>query len=286
MPRGATPVSQLRRLRSELKVMRDAAGQTQKDVADALEWSSSKVIRIENGPVGISITDLKALLFHYKVTDDNRVDELLEMARASKQRAWWHKYKDVFSAKFLTFLGLESSAIRIRQFQQVLVPGLLQTPAYAKALMTSYGEPSEQVERGVAVRMERQQILVTEDGPELCFVLEESVLHRLIGDESVMRAQLLHLKEMAVRSNVTIQVVPFTAGVHRGLQSSFEIFQLTEQEDDYAMVIELPYQDRLIEESNDETRDYVAVFSELEKVALSAEDSLALIDRVLDQLPG
>ncbi|GLZ29428.1 transcriptional regulator [Lentzea sp. NBRC 105346] len=285
MPRGVTPVSQLRRLRAELKLMRDAAGQTQKDVADALEWSMSKVIRIENGPVGISITDLKALLFHYKVTDDARVDELLEMARASKQRAWWHKYKDFFSPKFLNFIGLEASAIRIRQFQQMIIPGLLQTRDYATAVVESFGESPEKVSRGVEVRLERQKQLLG-DGPECYFILDESVLRRLIGNESIMRDQLQHLKEIAAKDNVTVQVVPFTAGRHRGLGASFEIFQLTEQEDDYAMVIELPYQDKLIEESSEETAEYVAIFAELEKIALSEEDSVKLIDRLLGQLPG
>lgn len=286
MPRGGTPVSQLRRLRAELKTLREGLGQTQKDVADALEWSSSKVIRIENGPVGISITDLKALLFHYKVVDDERVDELLELARGSKQPAWWHRFKDVHSAKFLTFLGLESSAIRIRQFQQMVVPGLLQSPEYMRALLKSFGNSPEVVERGSTVRLERQRTVMVENDVETFFILEESVLHRLIGDEWVMRGQLLHLKELAARPNIRIQIVPFTAGVHRGLGVSFEIFQLSEQEDDYAMVVELPYQDRLIEESNEETKDYVAIFAELEKVALSPEDSLVLIDRLLGKLAG
>jgi transcriptional regulator with XRE-family HTH domain len=281
-----TPVSQLRALRAELRVLRERLDLKQKDVADALEWSLSKIIRIENGPVGISITDLKALLFHYKVVDEARVEELLEMARVSKQRAWWHKYRDVYSAKFLTFLGLESSAIRIRQFQQMLIPGLLQSPEYMRAVLRSYGNPPEIVERGSSVRTQRQQVIIADNGPELYFILDESVLHRIVGDESVMRAQLLHLKKVAERANVTIQIMPFTAGMHRGLASSFEIFQMTEQEDDYAMVIELPHQDRLIEESGEETAEYVSIFVELREAALSEEESMALIDKLLDQLPG
>lgn len=285
MSRG-TPVSQLRRLRAELRTLRESHELTQKDVADALEWSSSKVIRIENGPVGISITDLKALLFHYQVTDGERVDELLEMARASKQRAWWHKFKDAYSPRFLTFLGLESSAIRIRQFQQMVMPGLLQSREYVRALLEHYGSAPEIVERGSSVRAQRQQSVLIEDGPELLFIIDESVLYRVVGDYSVMRIQLQHLKNVAALANVRLQILPFSAGMHRGLASSFEIFQMTEQEDDYAMIVELPYQDRLIEESNEETRDYVTVFAELEQLALSPDDSLKLIDKVLDQLPG
>jgi transcriptional regulator with XRE-family HTH domain len=280
-------VSQLRALRVELRTLREGLDLKQKDVADALEWSLSKIIRIENGPVGISITDLKALLFHYKVTDEARVEELLEMARVSKQRAWWHKFRDVYSPKFLTFLGLESSAIRIRQFQQMVIPGLLQSPEYMRALLRSYGNSEAIVERGSSVRTQRQLTALADNGPELYFILDESVLHRIVGDESVMRAQLLHLKKVvAEHANVRLQVMPFAAGMHRGLASSFEIFQLTEQEDDYAMTIELPYQDRLIEESGEETAEYVSIFAELETTALSQDDSIALIDKLLNQLPG
>jgi transcriptional regulator with XRE-family HTH domain len=264
-----------------LRRERDRLQLTQKDVAEALDWSPSKLIRIENGTVGISITDLKALLLHYKITDEARVDELVGMARAGKEQAWWHKYRDNHSLQFLTFLGLEASAIRIRQSQGLVVPGLLQTRAYAEAMVAA--EPdAKRREDGVTVRLERQKLL-GKDGPELIFILDESVLHRRVGSAAVMREQLLQLKEKAAMPNVSLQVVPFSAGRHRGLLSSFEIFELSTQEDDYALLLEQPYKDVLIEDSSEETREYVGIFRELEKIALSGAETIELIEKVLQQ---
>jgi transcriptional regulator with XRE-family HTH domain len=280
MTRGVTPLSQLRRLRSELRQERDRLQLTQKDVADALDWSPSKLIRIENGTVGISITDLKALLLNYKVTDEDRVEELVAMARAGKEQAWWHKYRDNYSKQFLTFLGLESSAIRLRQFQSLAVPGILQTRDYARVLVSRGLADFEQIENGVAVRLQRQKLLEP-GGPESFFILDESVLRRQVGSLQIMRDQLNRLKDLAALPNVTIQVVPFTAGRHRGLLGSFEIFELSEQEDDYALLLEQPYKDVLIEDSSEETREYVVIFRELEKIALSEDETVKFIDKVL-----
>ncbi|MDT7726388.1 MAG: hypothetical protein QOI21_2964 [Actinomycetota bacterium] len=280
MTRGVTPLSQLRRLRSELRQERDRLQLTQKDVADALDWSPSKLIRIENGTVGISITDLKALLLNYKVTDEDRVEELVAMARAGKEQAWWHKYRDNYSKQFLTFLGLESSAIRLRQFQSLAVPGILQTRDYARVLVSRGLADFEQIENGVAVRLQRQKLLEP-GGPESFFILDESVLRRQVGSLEIMRDQLNRLKDLAALPNVTIQVVPFTAGRHRGLLGSFEIFELSEQEDDYALLLEQPYKDVLIEDSSEETREYVVIFRELEKIALSEDETVKFIDKVL-----
>ena len=283
MARGDTPVSQLRRLRGELRQTRESLRLTQREVAEALDWSSSKLIRIENGPVGISVTDVRALLHHYKITAEDRVEQLVEMARASKRPAWWHRYRDIYSKRFLDFLGLEASSIRMRQFQGLVMPGLLQTPDYARALLHFYLSDEERITRGVAVRMERQ-VLLGPDGPQLFFIVDEAVLRRMIGGPEVMRSQLRHLKTLAAQPSVSIQAIPFSAGVHKGMKSSFEIFELSDQEDDYALLLEQPYDDVLIDESSEETREYVSIFFELEKVAYSRADTLKLIDRVLDQM--
>jgi transcriptional regulator with XRE-family HTH domain len=263
-----------------LRQERDRLQLTQKDVADALDWSPSKLIRIENGTVGISITDLKALLLNYKVIDEDRVDELVAMARAGKEQAWWHKYRDNYGKQFLTFLGLESSAIRLRQFQSLAVPGILQTRDYARVLVSRGLADEEQIEIGVAVRLQRQKLLEP-GGPESFFILDESVLRRRVGSPEIMRDQLNRLKELAALPNVTIQVVPFTAGRHRGLLGSFEIFELSDQEDDYALLLEQPYKDVLIEDSSEETREYVVIFRELAKIALSEDETVKFIDKVL-----
>ena len=280
MTRAGTPVAQLRRLRGVLRQQRETTGLTQREVADALDWSLSKLIRIEKGPVGISVTDLKALLLQYQITDADRVNELVDMARGARQPAWWDDYRDMAPPQFIRFLGLESSAIRLRQFQILVVPGLLQTPDYARTLIVPAEPVPGRVDRWVQARMNRQK-LIGPDGPEMFFVLDESVLQRSIGGPEVMRGQLLRLLELADQPNVTIQVVPFSAGMHEGMRSSFEIFQMSDAENDFAVLIEQPYQDTLIDETSDEVLEYVNIFMELEKVALSPDDSAQLIERVL-----
>jgi transcriptional regulator with XRE-family HTH domain len=281
----STPVAQLRRLRGVLRQEREAQGLTQKEVADALDWSTSKVIRIERGPVGISVTDLKALLLQYRVTDTNRVDQLVEMARAAKRPAWWQEYRDIYPSQFINFLGLEASSIRIRQFQSLLVPGLLQIPDYARALMAATMTDAERIQRGVNVRMERQQ-LRTPDGPELFFILDESVLLRQIGDAEVMRDQLRQLVDLSAEPNITLQVLPFAAGIHRGMSSSFEIFELSDEENDFAVLIEQPYEDTLLDEPSEATRQYVNIFMEMEKIALPPDRSVELIERAITRIGG
>ncbi|HWC83354.1 MAG TPA: helix-turn-helix transcriptional regulator [Pseudonocardiaceae bacterium] len=286
MTTPGTPVAQLRQLRTVLRKEREARGLTQKAVADALDWSTSKVIRIEKGPVGISVTDLKALLLQYRVTDEHRVDELVSMARRAKQPGWWDEYRAYFRPQFISFLGLEASSIRIRQLQNLTVPGLLQTAGYARnVLMASYTNDPERTDRGVTVRLRRQEILESEE-TEFFFVLDESVLLRQVGDAEVMREQLRHLVELAARPNISIQILPFSAGRHRAMNSSFEIFELSEEDNDYAMISERPLQDELYDEPSPETREYVQMFMELEHLALPVAESVQLIEKVIAQTGG
>ena len=281
-PQEASPLSQGRRVRLELRQMRTARQLTQKDVADALDWSTSKLIRIEKGEVGISITDLKALLLHYGVTEPAEVDRLVEMTRASKQAAWWQRYSADFRQDILTFWELESNAIRIRQFQGQLVPGLLQIPEYASALV-SIGRDEDGAARALDARMKRQN-LMSENGPELFFILDESVLHRVIGGRAVLRDQLRRLRTLAGQPKISIQIMPFTGGIHRGMQGPFEILEMSEESDDFAVLVEGPYKDRLEVDPSDETREFVNIFFELEKLALPATETPAIIDARLREL--
>ncbi|MBW4717556.1 helix-turn-helix domain-containing protein [Saccharothrix obliqua] len=280
MTPGSNPLADRRRLRTELRQKRDALGMTQKDVVEALEWSPSKLIRIEKGSVGISITDLKALLLHYGVTDGETVDRLVRLARNAKSSAWWNEYRSV-SPRFQKFVAFESSAIRIRQYQGLVFPGLLQDRAYVEALM--HESHTEHGQRMVGARLKRQEI-ITDDGPELRFILDESVLHREVGDHAVMRAQLEHVKELAAHPNVSVRLIPFSAGVHKGMTASFAIFELSDERDDHAVLLEGPYEDVLYEDPSDETAKYVDTFAELEEIALSPEETSVAFDRRLRRL--
>lgn len=253
-----------RRLRSELRRARQAAHLTQKQVADALEWSTSKLIRIERGPVGISITDLRALLQHYKITDRKRVEELSEMARVSKRPAWWTKYRHIMNSQFVGMLGFEASATAIRQYHGALVPGLLQTEDYSREVITAYTADQSLVEDGVSARLERQQLLDRDDPPEMFFILDEAVIRRVVGGPRTMREQLERLKELADRPTMTIQVIPFSAGAHAGLPASFAIYEFPpEEDDDFIVVLEGPGGHSVIRNDNGEASVYVDKFAKL-----------------------
>lgn len=280
---GETPQSEHRRLIVELRQARDARRLTQKEVADALEWSLSKLIRIERGTVGISITDLKALLLHYGVTKVDDVDRLVAMARASKKTAWWQQYREVYSPDFFTFLGLEASAGKIKQFQGLLVPGLLQSTEYIKAILRATDSDPEQERRGLEVRTKRQE-LITEHGPEFVVIIDESALYRVVGDNAVMRDQMRHLLDIMEHPRVTIRVIPFSAGVRRSMKNSFEILEFSDDPEDFALLVDDVYRDQLTQVPSDAARTYAALFSELEEVALSTADTARRIEERLKEL--
>jgi transcriptional regulator with XRE-family HTH domain len=278
-----SPVVPQRRLRAELRRARENAGLTQKGVADRLDWSSSKVIRIETGAVTIATSDLMALLQSYNITDPARIEELLAMAKASKQQAWWDDYRNDYPAQFITFLGFEASAATLRQFQALTIPGLLQIPDYARDLSRGFGTEPAKVERNVTIRGKRQQLLNQRDSPELLFVMDEAVLHRQVGGVVVWQRQLEHLLELNARPNISIQVLPFSVGAHPGMRGSFTVFEFPFKEDDpedYAVLLEQPQQDVLFQNDIDLASQYLDIFFELQELA----EPKNRLDRVINSL--
>ncbi|GLY49692.1 helix-turn-helix transcriptional regulator [Lentzea sp. NBRC 102530] len=286
MPRKESPVVLQKRLLSELKQTRDELGLSQQAVADAMDWSVSKLIRIEKGENKISVTDVQALLFHYGVRDDDRVAELVGITRAIRQSksAWMEKYRGSFTEQFAKFVELETAAVRIRQSQLNVVSGLLQTPDYAHALVKSYGNTDAVVERGVEIRMHRQSVL-DPDGPDISIILDESVLHRVIGNEGVLRRQLMRIGEVAALDHVTVQILPFSAGIHPAMKGSFSILEFSEGEEDFALLLEHPGRDELMT-SGPELKEFLNYFIQLEGFALPAEKTPDVIDRRLKELGG
>jgi transcriptional regulator with XRE-family HTH domain len=277
---------QRRRLRNELRQARSAAGYTQTDVAEALEWSPSKLRRIESGTVGISITDLQALLRYYGVDDQDEAQRFLKLARAGKdQPAWWRAYREATSQQYLTFLGYESSASLIRMFQPLVIPGLLQEEDYARSILRSSGGSAtdKRVEELVELRMRRQALLEREDPPELYFVLDEAALHRWVGGREVMRHQLLRLKKDAQLSNVTIEIVPFSAGAHPGMKGPFSILEFADDRDGDVLFQENPRGDTISRDEEEEIQPYRLAFDQLRELAGEA-DPEALIDKALREM--
>jgi len=199
-----------------------------------MDWSLSKVIRIESASSGISANDLKALLHLYGVEDSGQVDSLLSLARAARERSWWSAYRDVAPSSLLQLTEYESAAQVIRQFETMFVPGILQTKDYARAVIDNYyeeGLSSNQLHALVELRTRRQDVIDAENPPSFHFILDEAAIHRLVGGSSVMRRQLRRLIEVADKPNITLEVIPFSAGLHPGMKGPFEIIEFADPSD-------------------------------------------------------
>ncbi|MEW2565987.1 helix-turn-helix transcriptional regulator [Streptomyces sp. NPDC047070] len=232
------PGFQRARLRDRLRKAREGAGLKQREVAEQLDWSPSKVIRIEAGTVGVSVTDVRVLLGHYGITDHAQVKALTDMARAARQPPWWAPYRSWVSQDFETYLGYESSASVIRNFEPHVVPGLLQTEEYARELMTRTNAGTEATEQLVQLRIERQDRLVRADGPDIFCVLDEAVLRRAVGSRETMKRQYEKLLTVSELPNVTVRVVPFDAGVYRQFRSPYVLFEFPGDEDEMVAYLE------------------------------------------------
>ncbi|BCK57775.1 helix-turn-helix domain-containing protein [Nocardia wallacei] len=213
---------QLRKLREQCGITRDAAG-------EHIRGSHAKISRLELGRTGFKERDIRDLLTLYRVDDPQDREAFLDLVRKANQPGWWHRYSDLLPQWFETYIGLEHAAHSIRTFEAQLVPGLLQTEAYTRAVV-ALGHQEDEANRRVELRRQRQKILDREGGPTLWAVLDETVLHRPIGGNDVLRGQLEHLVEMSDRLNVTIQVLPYAAGGHAAAGSSFTMLRFAEPE--------------------------------------------------------
>lgn len=217
--------SQLRRLREARGITREAAGYS-------IRASESKISRMELGRVSFKTRDVEDLLTLYGITDEQERSALVALAREANVAGWWHSYSDVLPNWFPTYVGLEGAASLIRVYEVQFVHGLLQTEAYARAVVRRgmKGASEEDVEKRVALRLERQKYLVSENAPEFHIVLDEAALRRPYGDRAVMREQLQHLIDMSERPNVRLQVMPFSFGGHSGESGAFTILSFPESD--------------------------------------------------------
>ncbi|MEU4218351.1 helix-turn-helix transcriptional regulator [Actinoplanes sp. NPDC026623] len=210
------PIRAARMLRSDLRRAREVAGLTQIEVAERMEWSLSKVARIENGDVGIVANDLRALARLFGM-GEAATREMLRRNDASRARGWWYEYRTVMSSVYADIVGMESDADKLCDFATSVIPGLLQTPGYAEAVISTgrelYArESTEQFDVGLRVelRLERQRrILDGSDPPELMVVLDESTLYRSFGGVETMSEQVRRLAELARRPHIRVRILPF-----------------------------------------------------------------------------
>jgi transcriptional regulator with XRE-family HTH domain len=281
-----SPVVPRRRLRTELRKARLDAGQTQSDVAAAMDWSLSKVIRIEAGTVNISTNDLRALLRHYKIVDPDHIEELIALGKAARDRTWWSEYRDIATSGLLQLIGYESAASGRRNFEPLLIPGLLQTREYAKAVIHALDEeiPPDRVDALVELRMKRQELVDRSNPPQLSFLLDEAAIRRLTGGAEVMRHQLRHLMKIAEKPNVTIEVVPFSTGVHRGMRGSFVVLEFSDAADDDVLYVENTDGGLVIREDQEEIQNYKEIYERLRGVSLQPKETLGYISKVVDEI--
>ena len=275
-----SPTVRRRRLAAELRRLREASGLTHEDVAAALGWHRSKIGRIESAQfVRLSLTDLRAMLDLYRVKDGAQRELLAALAREARQRGWWHTYSDVLPDPHSTFIGLEAGTSAIRTYQAQLVPGLLQTEDYTRAVLQATRmttRDTDKARRFVEVRKARQELLYQEPAVTLWAVLDEAVLRRLIGGPAVMRAQLARLSEAAGLPNVTLQVLPDKAGEHAALEGSFTILGFAGTGEQSVVYIDATTGGVYVEKAEDVER-YASVFDHVRAAALSPKDSVAFI---------
>jgi transcriptional regulator with XRE-family HTH domain len=283
MASAQSPTVRRRRLALELRRLRESAKLTCEDVAEQLECSASKISRVETGRVSVSPRDVRDMLEIYGAPPEQR-DSLVQLARESRQKGWWHAYGDTIQPHFATYLGLESAASEIRIYEVSLIPGLLQTEDYARAVISAgmVNSPRPDIERRVALRMERQR-LTRSSPPKVWAVLDEAALRREVGGSEVMRVQLEYLLELAGLPTVSLQVVPFGGGAHPAMGRPFVILVFGECVDPDVVYLE-DLTSALWVENVAEVDRYNVFFNHLQATALSFDESAALITEVVKQM--
>ena len=272
--RRSSPALRRRQLGMELRRLREQAGVTIDLVASRLECSSSKISRIETGQTRVSPRDVRNILQVYGL-DSTTIDNLVDIAEQAKEKGWWQLYGDVLSSPYV---GLEAAADQILAYEVQVVPGLLQTEDYARAMLRAARPDIAEVEidRRVRVRSSRQSLLTQNEPIDFWVVLDEAALRRPVGGAAVMRRQLRHLITMARRSNVTLQVLPFAAGAHPGMDGTFAML-LYEESASQNAVFAANAAGGVLLEKPEELQRYTFIFDHLRSLSLTPDDSIVMI---------
>jgi transcriptional regulator with XRE-family HTH domain len=276
------PTLRRRRLGAELKRAREKAGLTQEYVSRYFEWHAAKVTRIETARVAVTARDVKDLLTLYGVDDESYRDALMTLARQSRERTWLTDYRDIMRPG--NFVGLEAEAASMRTWEPILLPGLLQTEDYMRALMRTGRslDPPQHIDRRIALRQKRQGRLTGPNPLRLTAIVDESAVRRIIGGEEAMAAQLRHLIDAAQLPNVTLQILPFDAGEHPFLGGPAALLEFRE-----TTHLDVVYLEGLAgdyyEEQPAEVARYRDEFERLGTMALDSRMSVKLIESLLDR---
>lgn len=282
MSAAHSPTVRRRRLALELRRLREAARLTHEDVAAQLECSASKISRIETGRVLVSPRDVRDMLAIYGVSEDQR-DSLVQLARDSRQKGWWHAFGDAVQPHLATYLGLESAASEIRIYKACRIPSLLQTEGYGRAMAAAGRGTAWHWQEGyVPLIMERQR-QAKATPPRVWAVLDEAALRRQVGGREIMREQLEHLIELTAMPNFFLQVIPFNGGAYAAMDLPFVVLAFPDEVDPDVVGLGYPTGALWIEDVAEVDR-YNMFFHHLQAAALSFDDSAALMTSVLNEM--
>ncbi|MEU8269974.1 helix-turn-helix transcriptional regulator [Sphaerisporangium sp. NPDC049002] len=270
--------SQLRRLREKRGITLEAAGHS-------IRASHSKISRMELGRVSFRARDVADLLSLYGVTEESDREGLLSLVAQANRPGWWHNYDDVLPNWFEAYVGLEEAATRIRSYEVQFIPGLLQTEEYARAvvLLGHPDGPEEEIQRRVDLRMARQKLLGRPNAPHLWAVIDEAVLRRPLGGAEVMRGQIRHLIDVVASPNVTVQVMPFSAGGHAAAGGPFSILRFSERDLPDVVYLEQLTSAIYLDKRDDLDR-YQAVMERLCIDAVPVSDTKQALTKILDEI--
>ena len=281
------PTAQRIILGTHLRRLREAAGISRTQAAWEIRGSESKISRLELGRVSFKVRDVDDLLTFYKLDDESERERLLTMARQANDPGWWQRYDDVTPDWFHDYLGLEMAADLIRTFELQFVPGLLQTPEYARASIQLGRQdmplPADEVDRLVALRMSRQEVLTRQRPARLWAVLDEAVLRRPIGSPAILRAQLEFLIEASRRHNVTLQIIPFKNGGYTATGGAFTLLRFND-----ADLPDIVYVEHLTSavylDKRDELDTYVVTMDAVSITAAQPRETETLLRRAIERL--
>jgi hypothetical protein len=266
---GSGPIIRRILLGAQLRRLREHSGVSREEAGYLIRASESKISRMELGRVGFKERDVTDLLIRYGVDDESEREALVKLAREANAPGWWQQYHDLIPDWFHTFLGLEEAASMLRTFEILFVPGLLQTPDYARAVITRAWPRAreEEIHRRLRLRLTRQQVLSRANGPTLWAIIDEAALRRPVGGPEVLRAQLEHLIGVIRNPRITIQVTPLRVGMHSAQAGAFTIMRFPEPE-----LPDVVYVEQLTSAMYLDKREDVDVYAEaMERVTLASE---------------
>ncbi|MCO1657878.1 helix-turn-helix domain-containing protein [Pseudonocardia humida] len=276
---GGPPEVNRRRVRNILRDARESVGLTQKQAADRVLWSLSKMIRIETGAPP-QPSDVRVLLKEYGF-EDERISEVVEYAKAARRPGEWEQYRDVYTSAALNVFENERAARLIQKYEPSVVPGLLQTEDYARELLASLGNEGRRIEKLLMARLQRQEMLERIDCPKLDFILGEATISRPVGRGSgIIKSQIERLKVLADHPNITLRFLPFSAGLFRGMGDAFTVLEFRDPEVPDLVYLESADRDSVWRDEKNEIARYAERFGMLQELASPPEDFVSQITAV------